>query len=218
MQGIHVPAAKFLSLQRVEWLGPVLFVASCGVVSAACPTIMGEARGTAGPVDHQDFCRWITATALGCSLYGASRQIEQAVERFVGLDCRNLGGGRLASHRVPHPSLKPRPARALALAGDREGGRWRSRPILGRRLPQQNAADTCAKMRRTADGERIYVEWSLLEPCGVVGDEGESAETDLLTLDQNSSRHHDESTRKNRNFSTKSLKHLPHGGRQLSWF
>ena len=45
-------------------------------------------------------------------------------------------------------------------------------------MPQQNTADTCAKMRRTTDGERIYVEWSLLEPCGVVGDEGESAETD----------------------------------------
>ena len=88
----------------------------------------------------------------------------------------------------------------------------------GRRLPQQNAADTCAKMRRTADGERINIEWSLLEPGGVVGDEGESAETDLSTLDQKSSSHHDESTRKNRNFSTKLLKHLPHGGRQLSWF
>ena len=44
-------------------------------------------------------------------------------------------------------------------------------------MPQQNAADTCAKMRRTADGERINVEWGLLEPGGVVGDEGESAET-----------------------------------------
>ena len=85
-------------------------------------------------------------------------------------------------------------------------------------MSQQNAADTCAKMRRTADGERIYVEWSLLEPCGVVGDEGESAEMDLLTLDQNSSRHHDEGDRKNCNFSNKSLRHLPHGGRQLSWF
>ena len=85
-------------------------------------------------------------------------------------------------------------------------------------MPQQNAADTCAKMRRTADGERIDVEWSLLEPGGVVGDEGESTETNLSTLDQNSSSYHDESTRKNCNFSTKSLKHLPHGGRQLSWF
>ena len=122
-QGILVPAAKFLSLQRVEWLGLVLFVASCGIVSVTCSTVMGEARGTAGPVDHQDFCRWITATALGCSLYGASRQIEQAVERFVGLICRDLGGGRLASHCVSHPSLKPRPARALALAGDQEDGR-----------------------------------------------------------------------------------------------
>ena len=85
-------------------------------------------------------------------------------------------------------------------------------------MPQQNAADTCAKMRRTADGERIDVEWSLLEPGGVVGDEGESTEVNLSTLDQNSSRYHDESTRKNRNFSKKSLRHLLHGGRQLSWF
>ena len=53
-------------------------------------------------------------------------------------------------------------------------------------MPQQNAADTCAKMRRTADGERIYVEWSLLEPSGVVCDEHEHAETDLSALGQSS--------------------------------
>ena len=100
-------AAKFFSLQRVEWLGLVLFVVTCGVVSAACPALMGEARGTARSVDHQDFRRQITAIAFGCSLYGASRQIEQVVERFIGLDFRNLGGGRLASHRVPHPPLEP---------------------------------------------------------------------------------------------------------------
>ena len=92
-QGILVPAAKFLSLQRVEWLGLVLFVASCGVASVTCSTITGEARGTAGPVDHQDFRRWITATALGCSLYGASRQIKQVVERLIGLERRDLRGG-----------------------------------------------------------------------------------------------------------------------------
>ena len=68
-------------------------------------------------------------------------------------------------------------------------------------MPQQNAADTCAKMRRTADGERINVEWSLLEPSGVVSDEGESAETDLAALDQNSTRNYDESNRNNCNFS-----------------
>ena len=53
-------------------------------------------------------------------------------------------------------------------------------------MPQQNAADTCAKMCRTADGERIDVEWSLLEPGGVVGDESERTETDLVALNQNS--------------------------------
>ena len=73
-------------------------------------------------------------------------------------------------------------------------------------------------MRRTADGERINVEWSLLEPSGVVGDERERTETDLAALDQNSARNHDEGNRDNCNFSKKLLRHLPHGGRQLSWF
>ena len=83
-------------------------------------------------------------------------------------------------------------------------------------MPQQNAADTCTKMRRTADGERIIVEWCLLEPSRVIGDERERAETDLAALDQNSARNHDEGNRTNYNFSKKSLRHLPQGGRQLS--
>ena len=72
-------------------------------------------------------------------------------------------------------------------------------------------------MRRTADGERIYVEWSLLEPCGVVGDEDKRAETDLAAFSQSFAGNHDDGNRKNRNFSNKLLRHLPHGGRQLSW-
>ena len=59
-QGIHVPAAKFLSLQRVEWLGLVLFVVSCGVASVACSTIKERSQGDCGarrpsifpPLDH----------------------------------------------------------------------------------------------------------------------------------------------------------------------
>ena len=57
-----------------------------------------------------------------------------------------------------------------------------SRPILGRRLPQEDAADARAKVHCPADGERLDVEWSLLEPSGVVGDEHERAETDLAAL------------------------------------
>ena len=53
-------------------------------------------------------------------------------------------------------------------------------------MPQENAADTRAKVRRPTDGKRVDVEWSLLEPSGVVGDERERAETDLAALDQNS--------------------------------
>ena len=217
-QGIHVPVAKFLSLQRVEWLGLVLFVVSCRVAAVTCSTTTGEARGTVGPIDHQDFRRWITATALGCSLYGASRQIEQAVERFVGLYCRDLGGGRLASHCVSHPSLKSRPTGALAPAGNGEGGQHRSRPVGGRWLPQENAADARAKVRCPADRECVHIERSLLEPSRVIGDESERTETDLAALDQSSARNHDGGNRTNCNFSKKSLRHLPQGGRHLSWF
>ena len=53
-------------------------------------------------------------------------------------------------------------------------------------MPQKDAADACSKMRRAANGERVDVEWSLLEPSRVVGDEGERAETDLAALNQNS--------------------------------
>ena len=85
-------------------------------------------------------------------------------------------------------------------------------------MPQQNVTDTRPKVRRPADGERVDVEWCLLEPSGVVGDEREHAEMDLAALNQNSARNHDEGDQYNCNFSNKSLRHLPHGGRQLSWF
>ena len=78
--------------------------------------------------------------------------------------------------------------------------------------------NACAEMRRTTDGERVDVEWRLLKPGRVVGDERERAETDLAALHQNSARNHDQRDRKNRNFSNQALRLRPHGGRQLSWF
>ena len=84
-------------------------------------------------------------------------------------------------------------------------------------MPQEDAADARAKVRRSADWERVDVERSLLKPSRVVGDEHERAETDLAALNQTSAWNHDEGDQKNRNFSNKSLRHLPHGGRQLSW-
>ena len=85
-------------------------------------------------------------------------------------------------------------------------------------MPQEDAADARAKVRRSADWERVDVERSLLKPSRVVGDERERAETDLAALNQNSTGNHDDGNRKDCNFSNKSLRHLPHGGRQLSWF
>ena len=89
---------------------------------------------------------------------------------------------------------------------------------MGRRLPQENAADARAKVRCPADRGCSHVERSLLKPGGVVGDERERAEADLAALHQNSARNHDQRDRKNCNFSNQALRFLPHGGRQLSWF
>ena len=57
---------------------------------------------------------------------------------------------------------------------------------MGRRLPQEDTADARAKVRCPTDGERLDIEWSFLEPSGVVGDEHERAETDLAALGQSS--------------------------------
>ena len=56
----------------------------------------------------------------------------------------------------------------------------------GTRLPQEDTADARAKVRRSADWERVDVERSLLKPGRVVGDERERAEMDLAALNQNS--------------------------------
>ena len=85
-------------------------------------------------------------------------------------------------------------------------------------MPQQDAADTCTKVRRPADGECLDVKWRFLELSRVVGDEHECPKTDLAALGQTSASNHVDGDRENRNVSNKSLRHLPHGGRQLSWF
>ena len=85
-------------------------------------------------------------------------------------------------------------------------------------MPQKDDADARSKVRSPADWERVDVERSLLQLGGVIDDERERAEMDLAALDQNSTRNHAEGDRNNCNFSNKSLRHLPHGGRQLSWF
>ena len=51
---------------------------------------------------------------------------------------------------------------------------------------EKDAADARVKVRCPADGERLDVEWSLLEPSGVVCDEHERVETDLAALGQSS--------------------------------
>ena len=75
-----------------------------------------------------------------------------------------------------------------------------------------------AKVHRPSNGERLDVQGSFLKPSGIVGDENERAETDLAAFSQSTTENHDDGDRKNCNFTNKSLRHLPHGGRQLSWF
>ena len=109
-------------------------------------------------------------------------------------------------HCVLHPLLKPRPTRSFVTAHNGERRHYRSRPILGRWLPQEDAANARAKVRCPADGECLDVERGLLEPSGVIGDESERTETDLVALDQSSAGNHDEGDRTNCNFSKKVAK------------
>ena len=85
-------------------------------------------------------------------------------------------------------------------------------------MPQENATDTRAKVRCPANRECVHIERSLLEPSRVVDDERECTKTDLAALHQNSAENHDDSGRKRSQLLQQMLKHLPHGGRQLSWF
>ena len=52
-------------------------------------------------------------------------------------------------------------------------------------------------MRRPTDGESLDVERGFLEPCGVVGDEGERTEMDLAVRDQTAAGRHDEDEKRN---------------------
>ena len=89
---------------------------------------------------------------------------------------------------------------------------------MSQRLPKKDAANACAKVRHLSDGEHLGMKGSFLKPSGVVGDENECAKMDLAPFSQITTGNHDDGDRKNCNFTNKSLRHLPHGGRQLSWF
>src|SRR4051812_48319777 len=68
-----------------------------------------SARGKPGGLHGPSTIKTSAAGSLQSHSDAISAEpVEQAVERFVGLDRRDLGGGRLTSHRVPHPPLKPR--------------------------------------------------------------------------------------------------------------
>ena len=93
VQCIHVPAAKFFSLQRHERLRKILLMETRRVASSCASVGASKTGWTGRSIDHQNLHRRIAAVALGCSLFGASRQVKQAVEGFVGLDRRDLRGG-----------------------------------------------------------------------------------------------------------------------------
>ena len=73
MQGIHVPAVKLFPLQGIKWLGLIFLMGLTGVASTVYPVGAREAGRATRPIDHQNLRRRITAVALGCSLYEASR-------------------------------------------------------------------------------------------------------------------------------------------------
>ena len=119
------------------------------------------------------------------------------------------------SHSMPHPSLEPRATGSLATASSGEGKHCQSRLMVSRRLPEEDAAGNGMEVRRPMNRERLDVQRGFLEPRRIVDDEGECAEEDLMTHAQIFAGRHDEKMKSQTR--RKSLRRLPHGGRQLSW-
>ena len=69
---------------------------------------------------------------------------------------------------------------------------------------------------RRVDREGLDVEGSFLKPDGVISNKNERAETDLAAQCQTTTGNHVVGER-NSQPHRESLRHLPHGRRQLSW-
>ena len=82
------------------------------------------------------------------------------------------------------------------VANNGEGRHHRSRPILSRWLPEKDAANARAKVRRPSDGERLNVQGSFLNPRGVICNENECTETDLAAHGKSIAGNHDDRDRK----------------------
>ena len=209
---IHVAAAKLLSLLRREGLGAVFLVDSRRIAFAVATVIAGEARRTTRSVDHQDFRRGVTAVALGRSLNGASRtgRREFRRARLPRLAGWPIGG-------PPHASPTAGAATDRnACAGEQQGARTPQEPTDTESTAAEEGRR--GRMRESTLPRGWGVPRRRVEPGGVIGNEHERAETDLAALCQSSAGNHDDGNRKNCNFSNKSLRHLPQGGRQLSWY
>ena len=90
MECIHVAATKFFPLLQRKGFGMVFLMDARQIAATILTVFTAETRQTTRSIDHQDFSRRVAAIALEFGLRRASRQIEQAVESFVGLDCRDL--------------------------------------------------------------------------------------------------------------------------------
>ena len=62
-------------------------------------------------------------------------------------------------------------------------------------MPKKNATNARAEVSRSSDEERLSVQGSFLEPRGVVGDENERGEMDLVALSQSAAGNHDDGDR-----------------------
>ena len=95
---------KFLPLLRRESFRVILFMNARWIAAVIVATVATMPDGLRGVSTVR------TSTAgllLSHSNKVSTEPVEQAIERFVGLDCHDLRGGRLTCHHVLHPPLKP---------------------------------------------------------------------------------------------------------------
>ena len=87
---IHVAAAKLFPLLRREGLGAVLLVDARQIATAIATVVAGKPGGLRGPLTIRTSA---AGSLLSHSDAVSTEPVEQAVESFIGLDCRDLWGG-----------------------------------------------------------------------------------------------------------------------------
>lgn len=122
LERLHVAAVQLFSLLRIERLGLVLIKIVRRAITVTVVAVAAKPGWATTRVSHENFRHGVTALALAESIRGTSRRVEWSIKKLVGLDSRDLRGGRLVGHRMLYPPLEPRLTGSLAAVPSGDSG------------------------------------------------------------------------------------------------